>query len=137
MKLRHLRNIDLLYAIIWVVVALLYLLDIVRGRISGQVAPELDLRVLGHIFLTLLPFFLLFLYNNYPLLPRLLLPGHTRRYLLGILTGLAVMITYQYLVFSRHESLLRHRRILRLVPRQESRRPRPHRSHPLRIAPGF
>lgn len=108
MKLFRLRSTDILYAAIWVVVILLYMLDVVRGRVTEGADPVLGGMVLVRILLTLLPFLALFVYNNYLLIPRFLLPGRLRAYLFALLPGLLLVMALQYGDFLHQESTRPH-----------------------------
>lgn len=91
--LRNRRTETLLYVLVWLLVAGLYLLDIMRSRYQMSL-PTLDWGVLWHLVKMLLPFFLLFLINNCVLIPFYLLKNRFWQYFL--LAGGAVLLLWGY-----------------------------------------
>lgn len=91
------------YVVCWIVVVTIYLLDVMRARasIGGALFDS-------HLFLrmtqTLLPYLLLFLVNNYILIPRLLLRNRLRQYLLFGALSLIAIWAYQYFDFINHST---------------------------------
>lgn len=93
------KSTDRLYLLIWGIVVLLYLLDITRSRLSVNLEPALTPAILGKMAMTLLPILLLFAVNNYLLIPRFLLPGKIRRYLLWTALATGMVFLWQYIDF--------------------------------------
>lgn len=88
----------IIYAGLWLIAIVLFLLDIMRVR-SYTELPLLDLNVVGRLFVTLLPFMLLFIVNNYLLIPRLLKRGNYAGYFISVLCVIAVVWLWQRLQF--------------------------------------
>ena len=94
-----------LYLGIWVLVVALYLLDIMRAR-SYTALPLLDWSVVGHMFLTLMPFMVLFAVNNLVLVPRWLLQNRYLGYL--ILTAVLVVAVWGWQNFYFRSEIASH-----------------------------
>lgn len=92
---------NLAYALIWIVAIAIYLLDIMRTRATVD-APLLSAGIISRICLTLAPFILLFLINNYILIPRLLLCNRLKMYLCSAGGVLLLLWVYQYINFIYH-----------------------------------
>ncbi|MDE6397112.1 MAG: hypothetical protein K2K84_07560, partial [Muribaculaceae bacterium] len=90
----HIKSTDFLYTALWAVVALLCLIDFARANVSDDGSALINANVLGRTLFALMPFFILFIYNNYLLIPRFLLNGHTGKYLIGIAVGLTLTGIY-------------------------------------------
>lgn len=91
------------YVVCWLIVITIYLLDIIRARASvGE--SLLDGGIVVRMTFKLLPYFLLFLINNYLLIPSLLLKNRLRQYLIFCATSLIVMWTLQYIDFMTHSN---------------------------------
>lgn len=83
------RRIEtLIYAGLWLLAIVFLLLDIMRGR-SYTSMPLLDANALIRVVLNLLPLMVLFVINNYLLIPKLLKEGEYKSYFLSaiILVG--------------------------------------------------
>lgn len=92
------------YFTAWIVVAALYLIDHMRGHLRvGN--PMADLEMLYRMVVTLAPFFLLFLFNNFILVRRLLLRNRLWQYFLSATATVFVVWIWQYFNFNRHELL--------------------------------
>ncbi len=91
------RTETLVYVCIWLGTIGLYLLEIMRTRAQLS-EPLVDMMVFRRISRTLLPFFLLFLVNNYLLIPRYLLRNRLKTYF--SVTVLAVLILWGWQYFS-------------------------------------
>ena len=87
---------DLLYLVIWVLVIVLFVLDHFSGNNTMTVPFEI---VLFRTLTTLGPLLLLFAINNYLLIPRLLIRGHMRSYLLWATILIVAMLALQYVDF--------------------------------------
>lgn len=87
---------DLLYLIIWVLVIVLFVLDHFSGNNTMTVPFEM---VLFRTLTTFGPLLLLFALNNYLLIPRLLIKGHMRSYLLWATVLLVAVLVLQYVDF--------------------------------------
>lgn len=114
------RTETLVYVCLWVGAIGIYLLDIMRTRAQLS-EPLVDGSIIRRITGTLLPFFLLFLVNNYLLIPRYLLRDRLRTYF--SVTSLAVIIlwAWQYLSFMHeppriHPHLVPHPEVRPLLP---------------------
>ena len=87
---------DLLYLIIWVLVIVLFVLDHFSGNNTMTVPIDM---VLFRTLTTFVPLLLLFALNNYLLIPRLLIKGHMRSYLLWATVLLVAVLALQYVDF--------------------------------------
>jgi len=96
---RNRRTETVIYAGIWLVVAAVYLLDVMRGRSNSADVPLLDGTVVARMLTTLLPFVALFLVNNCVLIPRLLLNNRYKTYFLCTLAVAAAVWYFQYVRF--------------------------------------
>lgn len=95
---------SLIYLSLWLIAAILYLLDIMRTR-SGTSLPLLDTAVIVRMLMTLIPFMLLFVVNNYLLIPRLLKRGYyTKYFIFALCLILAILIWQQFQFYILHES---------------------------------
>lgn len=94
----------LIYAGLWLIAVVLFLLDIMRWR-SYTDLPLLDVESVGRMLWTLLPFMALFVVNNYVLIPRLLKRGRYSAYLAWALCSIALIWLWQYFEFS---TMMRH-----------------------------
>lgn len=101
MLARSRRIESLVYATIWLIVIILYLLDILRARAAVS-APLFDSGVAVRIVVTLIPYMLLWGINNYILIPRLFLKNHLLKYFLLVAAILIVLDLYQYYDFMSH-----------------------------------
>lgn len=88
----------LIYAVLWVIILSIYLLDTMRER-SYSPGPLLDLRTLIRMTARMAPLLCLFLINNCLLIPRLLLRNHLRPYFLAVAAAIAVVFIFQYINF--------------------------------------
>ncbi len=89
------------YVTIWFVLVALFMLGMMRRSVTmGQEVnyPE----IADHLLRRFLPLFLLFLLNNYLLIPRLLLARHLRLYFVSITVALTCLWFYQYFDFQSH-----------------------------------
>ena len=103
-KLRERRVETLVYICLWLIAIGIYLLDIVQTS-ALHVGPLIDERMVWRILGTILPLFLLFLINNYFLIPRYLLRNRLRAYF--SITAVAVLAVWicQYHSFLIFEPL--------------------------------
>lgn len=88
----------LIYAGLWIIAVMLFLLDIMRAR-SYTNMPLLDLESVARLSLTLLPFMVLFALNNYLLIPKLLKKGLYAKYFLAVLCLIGVIWYWQKIQF--------------------------------------
>lgn len=86
------------YIVIWGTVVLLYLLDTIQEHAITD-APIFEWGIILKMFRILLPFFTLFLINNFILIPRLLLKDKILPYCLIILALFLLIFEAQYLFF--------------------------------------
>lgn len=115
-----------IYAGLWTMAIILFLLDIMRSR-SYTDLPVLDLGAVGRLLRTMLPMMVLFAVNNYLLIPRLLKRGLYVRYIIMVLCSIvAVWLWQQYDFFSIQGFEDR-------PPRQRPHHPGPHPLLPLPI----
>ncbi len=73
---------SIIYASLWLLALTLFILDNMRVR-SYTEQPLLDLHAVGHILYSILPLLLLFVVNNYLLIPRFLKKGRYSAYFLS------------------------------------------------------
>ncbi|MCM1137365.1 MAG: sensor histidine kinase [Duncaniella sp.] len=90
----HKRLETIIYAGLWLIAIVLFLLDIMRMR-SYTELPLLDLDVVGRLFATLLPFMILFILNNYLLIPKLLKKGNYAGYFISVLLAIGFVWLWQ------------------------------------------
>lgn len=89
----------LIYAGLWFIVIMLLLLDIMRVR-SYTALPLLDVESIGRLSLALLPFVVLFAFNNYCLIPRLLKSGRYVWYFISAIFTIAIIWGWQTAQFA-------------------------------------
>ena len=98
MKRNRRHSTNILYAVIWAFVILLYILNQTMEEYSDR--HEISyLAIALRMCTTLAPFMLLFLVNNYLLIPRFLLPGKLRTYLWYAVLAMILALAYQYADF--------------------------------------
>ncbi|MDE6377226.1 MAG: histidine kinase, partial [Duncaniella sp.] len=108
------------YVIIWLVILALYALGMMRARVT--VGLQVDYaEITDHLLSRFLPLGLLFVLNNFVLIPRLLLARHTQLYFISAALALAGLWTYQYFDFMSHFMAESHH----FPPHDEAARPRP------------
>ena len=100
---RKIENIT--YVTLWIVVIGLSLLDMMRARVKADM-PMADTQMFIHLMVRMLPFALLFIINNFLLIPRLLLPGHIRTYFTTAAVAVVLLWVYQYFDFMHHTPAL-------------------------------
>lgn len=88
----------LIYAGLWFIAIVLFLLDIMRGR-SYTNMPLLDWGALGRLTIFLLPFLTLFALNNYLLIPKLLKKGKYTKYFFFTLCVIGLIWLWQTIEF--------------------------------------
>lgn len=98
---RNRRTEALVYIGIWILIAGLYVLDVMRAHATGD-KPLMDMKALALMAKTLVPFFLLFLISNALLIPHLLLRNRFGAYLAGAGFALLLLWAYQYQDFMSH-----------------------------------
>lgn len=98
------RTETLIYTVLWVIAVGLYLLDAMRRGAQMSLKP-VDAHTLWHMARTMVPFFILFLINNYLLIPRLLFRNRLTAYFLAASVLVLLLWTSQYFSFMEH---LRH-----------------------------
>lgn len=94
---------DLLYLVIWVLVIVLFVLDHFSGNNTMTVPFKI---VLFRTLTNLGPLLLLFSINNYLLIPRLLIHGRLRGYLLWTIVLIAIVMVFQYAEFAHERDLV-------------------------------
>lgn len=90
---------SLIYTGIWTAGVALFVLDIMRAR-SYTGEPLFDAGAVGRVLARMAPFLLLFVVNNYVLVPRLLFRNRLGRYLLAACVLLGAVWMLQYAFFS-------------------------------------
>ena len=97
-RLRNRKTENIVYAGLWILGIGFFLLNAARGR-AEMSKPLLDLPMLMRMLRSVLPFIVLFLINNYILIPSLLLRNRIWQYFATV--GLLVLClwTYQYVSF--------------------------------------
>lgn len=93
---RHTETV--IYAVVWLMVVALYLINAMRNR-AWMLQPLVDAEVILRMTRTLLPFMILFLVNNYVLIPQYLLKNRLSRYLLFTLLLVIAVWCVQFLAF--------------------------------------
>lgn len=124
-SLSHNRRLEsLIYLGLWLLVAALFLLGVMRSR-SMDHLPAINATMLLHTVWRIIPFFILFTVNNWLLIPRLLFANRIRAYFLTALAAILVIWGWQYFSFMTefHEP--------------PARGPRPHAPHHLLPLPLF
>lgn len=102
LKIKERRTETFVYACLWLGAIGLYLLDIMRTR-AQMSEPLVDAAVISRVTGTLLPFFLLFLVNNYLLIPRYLLRNRIKVYFSVTVLAIVILWVWQYYDFVNHE----------------------------------
>ena len=97
---RNRRAESLCYAALWLLAVTLFLLTNIRER-SYNSEPISLWELSLHCFRVFVPFFFLFVVNNFLLIPRLLLPGRIRGYFLATVILVLAIWAVQFLEF-RH-----------------------------------
>lgn len=88
----------LIYAGLWFISVVLFLLDMMRVRSNANM-PLLDMGAVERLCLTLLPFMTLFALNNYLFIPGLLKKGHYTRYFFVTLCAIGIIWLWQMIQF--------------------------------------
>lgn len=92
------RTETFVYVCMWFGAIGIYLLNMMRT--SAQLSePLFHIGMIGRVVSTLLPFFLLFLVNNYLLIPRYLLRSRVKTYFLVVVLALVALWIWQYYSF--------------------------------------
>lgn len=86
------------YIVLWIIVAGLFLLGSMRKRAQLSV-PLIDMSVMTSILRTIFPLFILFLVNNNILIPRLLLKNRWKMYFSATAIAVVILWIYQYFDF--------------------------------------
>ena len=94
------RTENAVYVVLWLIAAGLYLLDTMQKRYRMS-EPLFDLTAAVDLVRTMAPFVVLFLINNYLLIPRLFLKNRWGGYLTAVALIIAALSAYQYFEF-RH-----------------------------------
>lgn len=98
--LRSRKTETIVYAVIWLLVISVCLLDVMRAR-SYTSQPLLDWSVIAHMTVKLLPFVALFLINNCLLIPSLLLRNKYLAYFITTAVTIGIVWSFQYFEFIR------------------------------------
>jgi len=93
---RH-RSETIVYSVGWILIAVVMLLDMMRTHAYTS-APLLTPATLVGLLRALAPIFCLFLLHNCVLIPRLLMPGKHRAYLVSTLAAIAIVWLLQSLL---------------------------------------
>lgn len=100
-SVRNRRIEHYIYVGLWLLVITFYVLDICRVRYADS-KPVMTFAVAAHMFVSVLPFIILFLINNLVLLPRLLFRNSYTRYFISVAVVLAAIWLWQSSVFFHH-----------------------------------
>lgn len=99
---------NLTYLVLWLLVVAIGLIDTMRGR-SVDGLPPFDLYVMLRLLKSFAPFFILFIVNNWVLLPRLLFRNRFPQYFIALAFLLALIWAWQYCSFMHHvEEMMRN-----------------------------
>lgn len=99
--LHNRRTETLIYLALWLLACAVYVMAQMRLRMQSQddvFGPE----VFVNLVITFTPYVVLFVINNWLLIPRLLLHSKNVKYLVAILLLLSVTIAYLYFAFAHH-----------------------------------
>lgn len=88
----------IIYSAIWLIILILYLLNIMRINFYNDL-PLVNPRDIFRLIFTMLPYTLLFLTNNFILIPRLLKRGKYTKYFLYTLCVILLIWIWQQLMF--------------------------------------
>ncbi|MDE5734271.1 MAG: histidine kinase [Duncaniella sp.] len=99
------RTEGMVYTALWLIVAALYMLNVMRGR-AADGETVLDITLLWQTAKTLLPYLLLFLANCLILIPRLLLPGRTGAYFALVALSILCVWGWQYHDFEQMRAMM-------------------------------
>lgn len=89
------------YCTLWFFAIGLYTLDVAHSRSMASLTPMTWFTAVK-IVVNLIPFFILFILNNALLIPKLLLRGNVRIYLVSVSVALIIFWLYQYYDFSQY-----------------------------------
>ncbi|MDE6511241.1 MAG: histidine kinase [Muribaculaceae bacterium] len=92
------RTENVVYMVLWLIATGLYLLDTMQIRYRSS-EPLFDLKVLINLADTIAPFAVLFLVNNYLLIPKLFVRNRWGAYFTATTLIIALMVAYQYYEF--------------------------------------
>lgn len=106
----------IVYFVLWLIAIGLYLLDAMRNRAQMSL-PLVDMKVIGAMTHTFVPFLILFLVNNNILIPRLLLRNKILPYFLSTASTVILLWIYQYLDFIH---------VIEMLPEDILPKPHPH-----------
>ena len=101
LRIKERRTETFVYVCLWLGAIGLYLLDIMRTRAQLS-EPLVDGAVVSRIAGTLLPFFVLFIVNNYLLIPRYLLRNRIKVYFSVTVLAVIILWVWQYYDFIAH-----------------------------------
>lgn len=98
MNSRNRRSENIVYLSLWLIACGIYLIDKMRNR--TLISESLfDWWLLGQMTLSFLPYLVLFVINNYLLIPKLLLRNKVAVYLGCAVTSIIILWIYQYFQF--------------------------------------
>lgn len=101
------RSETQVYWAAWLIIVGLYLANAVRIRARAEL-PLLDWNIARHIACTLAPFIVLFLVNNFLLMPRLMMRDRHRQYFIGAALLILLIWGVQCLAFREHLDIREH-----------------------------
>lgn len=103
MDIRKRQKEAIVYICLWVIVLTLYLVSQFRVRTEHNL-PLMDLNLLAKAVVSLGPFVILFLINNYLLIPKYLLTNKIERYILSTFLTLSLFMGFQWSFSANFES---------------------------------
>lgn len=92
------RTETAVYVVLWLIAAALYLLDAMQKRYRMS-EPVFNIAIMVDLLKTMAPFIVLFLINNYLLIPKLFLKNRWSGYFSSVIVIIAAMVAYHYYEF--------------------------------------
>lgn len=92
------RTETAVYVVLWLIAAALYLLDEMQKRYRMS-EPVFNIAIMVDLLKTMAPFIVLFLINNYLLIPKLFLKNRWSGYFSSVIVIIAAMVAYHYYEF--------------------------------------
>lgn len=102
---RDRKSESVVYAVVWVLICALLLLNAMRSRAEFSM-PLIDAGVVWQILRSICPYVLLFLVNNYLLIPHLLLRNRVKIYLLCAFAAVMAVWVCEYVIFISYDDVI-------------------------------